>query len=280
MIVMLALAVAASSPPPPILIPPPLPATATSIEYGEVTTAEVRLPISDSVRAATWRELEYKPDRPTTVRLACIVFWFNGAPGACVSAARLPLGKKTIDWVRARQEEVEAEKTEDPAALALRRTAERRISTLRMPAPFDLQGDNKFSYYSIRFFDETISSTDARPAFKENETLSLGDVTMAKPLDADLLPDLFPAIALRYDVTARVVIRCRIEKTLRLLCRDPGTVDMQPGNVDLIDEISEAFRLVTYQIASTIQLQPKDKDGRNVAGRDLKIALRWTLPEN
>lgn len=64
------------------------------VEYQTAAPADLRVPISDSVRAATWDSLSTKPTAPVRVRLACIVWNVSGAPGACVPADLLPKDKR------------------------------------------------------------------------------------------------------------------------------------------------------------------------------------------
>ncbi|MBV5324396.1 MAG: hypothetical protein J0626_03535, partial [Rhodospirillaceae bacterium] len=135
---------------------------AVPVEYRAFGAADFFLPIGEAVRADTWDMLAVKPDHPVTLRLACIVMTASGAPGACVDAALLPKGQKTIDWTRMRELSDVADQSATLADLQLRGIANQRIDAALLPAraaPKDL--------FVIRFFEETIAPADARAPFAD-----------------------------------------------------------------------------------------------------------------
>ena len=246
------------------------------VNYRLVGGADVRIPISDSVRAATWDVLSAKVDKPTHVRLACIVLRINGAPGACIPEAMLPPGQTTVDWTKLRADD-RAASAGNPAGLDLADVANERITTSLLtthPSP-----DNMVE---VRIFDEVVSPEDARAPFAPaGDALNWSEVTLARPLDGSLLADLYPPAALRANVEARVTIVCHIQPSRRLLCRDPGAFqilksDQSPPAPYVLHTLLNA----SYQMASTILLEPTTGDGCDVIGRDLKVALRWQIPKD
>ncbi|MEG3148680.1 hypothetical protein U1769_02190 [Sphingomonas sp. ZT3P38] len=233
---------------------------------------EVLVPVSDSVRAATWDELAVKPSVPKHVRVACIVWAQNGAPGACVDASRLQPGQTSIDWIKAREDQSAAD-ANDLAGADLRALVNKRLAPMRLR-----QINSDRTRFVVRIFEETIGPADARPPFVPGTSLTLGQVTLAEPLDGSLIEALYPMDAIRNGVQARVRIACRIQPNLALLCRDPGTIATSSGSGNDSPDIVRSLRFASYQLASTIRLKPKANDGSDVVGRDLQIGLSWQMP--
>ncbi len=128
-------------------------------------------------------------------------------------------------------------------------------------------------------YDEVFSPADARPHPLPGEALTMNAVTLDKPFDPNILQALYPMVAQRYQMAARVTITCHIEPTLTLLCREPGKIDAEQGQPPANAEgIYTALVFASYQAASTIRLAPKAKDGSDVAGKDLTMAFRWSMP--
>jgi hypothetical protein len=244
------------------------------VNYRLVGPTDIRIPISDSVRAATWDELGVKPKLATHVRLACIVIRINGGAGNCIPAARLPQGQKTVDWAKALDDATQAG-AGSPEELALRNAATDRIDTALLVAQ-----PHPDTLLEIRIFDEVISPQDVRPPFVAANTLSYRNVAFAHPLDPTLLADLYPAGAVRNSVDARVSVTCHVEPSLKLLCRDPGTFEvLNEGVARPTTYILHSLLFATYQAASTVRLEPKTKDGHDAAGQNLTITLHWKIPD-
>jgi hypothetical protein len=87
----------------------------------------------------------------------------------------------------------------------------------------------------------------------------------------------YPTRALRADITAKVKLTCLVQPSHKLLCRDPGEIitsgPADPGSVN-------AFRLASYQIASTFELAPQDKRGEEIRGKSLTFTLNWQIPRD
>lgn len=242
------------------------------VDYTVVSRSEVRVPISDSVRATTWDDLAVKPTQPVQLHLACIVFVPSGAPGGCIPASFIKPGQKMVDWPKvfaaAERATVDAE---------LLKAATRRIAAARVAAPAGGK-----AIFAVRFFDEVVSPSDERPplALTLDQDLTMRDVALAEPLNPSLMKALYPPVAMRYSVNARVRVTCKIETNLTLLCRDPGVIEAQPHDIgEYTYNLMEALRFSTYQLASTIRFHPKTNDGRDVAGRNFRFAVRWSMPE-
>lgn len=245
------------------------------VDYRVAAPADVRIPISASVRAVTWDELTAQPDKPAHIRLACIVFVPSGAPGNCVPASLVPPGQKIVAWDKIMDAGQAASHAANAADIALFDVAARRVKAIRL-----LPGDGE-ALFSVRFFDEIIAPADARPPFSvsSEQDLTTRDVVFATPLDGNLLAALYPSIAMRYSVNAQVRVTCKIEADLQLLCRDPGAIAASPNTIPgYTAQLMEALRFSTYQLASTIRLAPKSADGRDVAGRNLRFVVRWSMP--
>jgi hypothetical protein len=247
-----------------------------SVTYAVVQPTDLRVPISDSVRAATWDDLKVALDRPVPVRLACIIFVPSGGPGNCVPASLVPPGQKRIDWDKILEASDKAGRSASRDEAALFKVAARRVKTLRL-----FPGDQS-TMFSIRFFEEVVAPADARPPFAAapQPALTTGKVRFGEPLDGQLVQMLYPAIAMRYSVSAQVRVTCDVGADLKLLCRDRGTVIPNPAEVPgYTEQLMEDLRFSTYQLASTIKLQPKTNDGQDVAGQQFVFAVRWALPK-
>jgi hypothetical protein len=238
-----------------------------------IESTALPIPISDSVRAATWDSLADKPLQPRHIKVACIVTATFGVPGSCVPASDVAPGSKAVDWAKLRNDNDAWIRIATPEEVALLRIVTERLQTARAPS----QTKPK-SMFVIRFFDEIISPADARPPFEAKEALTMNDVTFAKPIDGNVLSKLYPVLALRNSATARVSMSCEIEPNLKLLCRDSGDIELRTIGETETRDISQAFRFATYQFASTLQLAPQDKSGKSIVGRQLKFAISWQIP--
>ncbi|WP_143146678.1 hypothetical protein [Novosphingobium sp. NDB2Meth1] len=234
-----------------------------------VTDKDVLVPLSDSVKAATWDALREPPRGPVEFRLACIVFQPFGAPGRCVDAALLDPRKRQVDW-RALTEAADRALTAGPSALL--DIAQTRVSVLRLKPPADRK-----PHFEVRLFRVVVSPQDAMPAYAPGPALTSADFTFATPINGALLTANYPTRALRSDVTARVKLTCLVQPTRKLLCRDPGEI-VTAGFSDA--GIVNEFRLASYQIASTFELAPQDKRGEDIRGKSLTFTLNWQIPRN
>lgn len=191
-------------------------------------------------------------------------------------ASLVPPGQERVDWGKTLEADDKAERSARPADAELFRAAARRVKALRL-----FPGDRS-TLFSVRFFEEVIAPTDARPRFAAapEPALAMGDVTFAEPLDGSLLQALYPAIAMRYSINARVRMTCTIGSDLKLLCRDRGTIVYDPADIpEYAAQLIGDLRFSTYQLASTIKLEPKTADGRDIAGRQFTFAVHWAVPE-
>jgi hypothetical protein len=234
-----------------------------------VTDKDVLVPLSDSVKAATWDTLRDPPRQPVAFRLACIVFQPGGAPGRCVDAALLDPRKRQVDW-RALTEAADRALAGAPSALL--DLAQTRVSTLRLKPPADRK-----PHFEVRLFRVVLSPQDAMPAYVPVPALTSADFTFATPINGALLTAHYPTRALRADITAKVKLTCLVQPSHKLLCRDPGEIitsgPADPGSVN-------AFRLASYQIASTFELAPQDKRGEEIRGKSLTFTLNWQIPRD
>jgi hypothetical protein len=258
-----------------------LPAPAIEIEfigidYNDVASRQMRVPVSDSVRALTWDRMRARPKQAATVRLACLV-WKLGKVGNCVEASLVPAGQTKVDWERLRDADSAAFKAATPLERSLRVTAENRASAAIMP-----ENDGaKLNQVMVRFFTETISPADARAPYSPSPQppLRMSEVTLERPMDGSLIRDLFPVTAMRKMAEARVSLRCRVQQSGRLLCRDPGTISAdQAGWGSDRDVITDDFQIASYQVASTLIVRPKARNGEPTVGRDLQLGIAWVMP--
>lgn len=234
-----------------------------------VTDKDVLVPLSDSVKAATWDALREPPRGPVEFRLACIVFQPFGAPGRCVDAALLDPRKRQVDW-RALTEAADRALTAGPSALL--DIAQTRVSALRLKPPADRK-----PHFEVRLFRVVVSPQDAMPAYVPGPALTSADFTFATPINGALLTAHYPTRALRSEITARVKLTCLVQPSRKLLCRDPGEI-VTAGFSDA--GIVNEFRLASYQIASTFELAPQDKRGEDIRGKSLTFTLNWQIPRN
>jgi len=240
---------------------------------GTLATTDMLVPVSDSVRAATWDQLAQKPTEPVRFKVACIVFAAFGVPGSCVAASQLAAGTKTIDWAKVRDENVTWERNANPMDVALLRVITARLQTARAPMLLASK-----SLFVIMMFEDTVGPGDARASFVEGDALSMNDIRPARPIDGTLLGKLYPVTALRNEVTARVTMTCDIQPNLRLLCRDQGKIDLFATDATDTTGMIQDFRFATYQFASTLQLEPTSVNGDALGGKKLRFSILWKIP--
>jgi hypothetical protein len=242
----------------------------------KVRPSDIRIPVGDSLRAATWENLPVKPTAPRHVGLACLVLANEGTPLSCLPATAKLKAATLAQWNAL----FDAYTAASPGAADPERTLI-DIATLRvLNTRLRPEGGGKGkTSWKLMIFDETFSPTDARPHPPPGEALTMSAVTLDKPFDPNILEALYPMIAQRYQMAARVTITCHIEPALTLLCREPGKIDAEQGQSNENAEvIYTALVFASYQAASTIRLAPKAKDGSDVAGKDLTMAFRWSMP--
>lgn len=239
-----------------------------------VSDKDVLVPLSDSVKAATWDALREAPKQPVEFKLACIVFQPFGAPGRCVDAALLDPRKRQVDW-RALTDTADRALVSGSAAnadSALLDIAQTRITALRLKPPTDRK-----PHFEVRLFRVVLSPQDAKPAYAPGPALAIADFAFATPIDGSLLTAHYPTRALRSEITAKVKLTCQVQQSLKLLCRDPGDITtFGPADAGVVNE----FRLASYQIASTFALAPHDKQGADIRGKSLTFTLNWAIPRD
>ncbi len=253
----------------------------TPVDPEPVAASELIMDAGEAVRAVTWDTLDNPPSEPQQIRMACLVVPTIGVPGSCVPASLLTPGQTTTDWLELAEQAEEAARLAPPEQFALQAVAQGRIATMRLK-----RRPSAGAIFEIRVFEITVSPEDSRPPFVAGEAMLLGDVGLARQIDGTLLGTLYPPFALRYELTSKVTITCRIKKDRSLLCRDPGVVQLDqdiPARLpspldDLTLFLKRDFLFATYQAASTVEVNAKDKYGRDVIGRDVIFALTWQLP--
>ena len=252
---------------------------AVSSSPSKVKDSDIIIPVGDSLRAATWENLPEKPTAARHVALACLVMANEGTPISCLPATPKLKAANLAAW----NAEFDAYAATAPATPTP--TPERtqtdiamlRVVNIRLKPERSGKGKN----WKTMIFDEVFAPTDARERPPAGEALTMGAVTLEKPFDPDVLRLLYPIIAQRYQVSARVTITCHIEPALTLLCRKPGKIDAEQGQPPANPQgIYAALVFASYQAASTIRLAPTAKAGRPVAGKDLTLAFRWAMPAN
>lgn len=255
---------------------PPTKSLQVPVIYEKVSPNDYVIPVGDSVLAATWDKLEIKPTEPVKVQMACLVIARAGVPESCVPASQIPTGQKTIDWAISGNPNASPDQQVSEHELNMISVAASRLRSARI-ASVKNQG-----LFTVRFFEVTLSSADERAPFAIAGDMALNSqsVEFSQPLDPKLLTDLYPPAAMRWAAPVRVKLLCNISQDLRLLCREPGSFVYRRVNF-VQDEarMVEDVRLATYQLASTIRLKPKDKNGQDVAGRDYAFSVSWQLPQ-
>jgi hypothetical protein len=234
------------------------------------------LPLGESLRAATWENLLEKPAAPRHVGLVCLVMADEGTPVSCLPATAKLKAANLAEWNALFDADAAAALTAPAGERNLIEIAMLRVLNTRLRP--ERGGKGKTSW-KLKIFDEVFSPSDDRPRPPAGEVLAMNAVTLEKNFDPDILRMLYPMVAQRYRMAARVTITCHIQPTLTLLCRNPGKIDAEQGQPpDNAQPIYTALVLASYQAASTIRLAPKAKDGRDVAGKDLTLSFRWALP--
>lgn len=242
---------------------------------GTLQNSDLAIPVSASVRAATWDAMANKPREAVRLRVACIVIADFGMPGFCVPASQIADTEKTVDWIKVSDAAQAWARTANQTELSVIQTVVSRVQTARFKP--ERVGDSMFT---VRLFEDVVGPEDEKPAFATGQVLGLADVTLVRPLDPATIRWLYPAPALRAGVAARVTMTCNIQSDLKLLCRDAGQIHLMPDmQAPSAEMLAPMFRMATYQLASILQLQPKARDGQDVAARQLQLTIDWRMPD-
>ncbi len=252
------------------------------VDPDPVTSGDLIIGAGEAVRAATWDTLSNPPSEPTQVHLACLVPPALGIPGHCLPASLLSPRSKKANWTELLRQADIAARSYSAAQMEIENAARERISTFRLKTD-----PSKGSNFEIRIFNLTVSPADALPRYTPGDTLPLEDVGLSQPMEGKLVSALYPPLPLRYDISGRVTVNCRIKEDRTLLCRDPGNVQLLtpiPAELaleknDLARIVERSFLLATYQAASTVKVNAADKDGNDAIGRDLTFILAWRPPQ-
>jgi hypothetical protein len=233
----------------------------------EAAGADILLPPSASVRAATLARMAHPPASPVMVRLACDISPSTGEPRRCVLAKALP-ELRTWDVFEAAAggfEKALDENGSGGAAATLAAYERVRVTRVRVP-PSGPKPARK-----LMLFTEVIAAADARPGLPPGEAVPSSAATFEDPpggLDAGRL---YPETLLRNDDWATVTALCRVLPDRSLLCR--GGEATRIGS--LPPKPARLFVLMTYQLMSPRRVAPVARDGRPIVGRDIVVRINW-----
>ncbi|MGH6965979.1 MAG: TonB family protein, partial [Phenylobacterium sp.] len=102
---------------------------------------------------------------------------------------------------------------------------------------------------------------------------------IAKPTGADI-QRLYPAQALKQGVTGKVVMTCRIDAAGMLQRCSLNDVAVTGENLPVGPNADLGFGAATLKLAELFQMKPKSKDGVVTAGAEVRIPVRWGLPQS
>lgn len=229
----------------------------------EATAADIVIPPSPAVRAATLGVMAKPPALPVTVRLACDISPYTGEPRRCVPAGDLARLRTWADFdvAAAAFEAAPDEGGGDGAA----RAAYERVRTLRARPSADERSRKLMAFTLV------VAAADGLPPLPPAETLAEGEVAFEEP--ALTSNQLYPETALRNEDQARVAVNCRVQADRALLCRD---AQIEPSG-QLRPSTARLFVLLTYQLMSLRRAAPLTRDGRPTVARDVVLKANWRL---
>ena len=102
---------------------------------------------------------------------------------------------------------------------------------------------------------------------------------IAKPTGADI-ERLYPAQALKQGVTGKVVMTCRIDGSGKLQRCALNDVAVTGENLPVGPNADLGFGAATLKLAEIFQMKPASKDGVATAGAEVRIPVRWGLPQS
>jgi len=161
---------------------------------------------------------------------------------------------------------------EEPGGDSAIRAGYERVEALRVrigPAPQDR--DRK-----LMLFTQVVAATDGLPPFAPAETLPERDVAFEDTEAGFTTSRLYPETALRNDDRATVSATCRVLADRSLLCRDAEVSPLSRAP----PRAARLFVLATYQLTSVRKIAPLSRDGRPVAGRDVRLTISWRLGDD
>jgi protein TonB len=102
---------------------------------------------------------------------------------------------------------------------------------------------------------------------------------IAKPTGADI-KRLYPAQALKQGVTGKVVMTCRVDAAGKLQRCALNDVAVTGENLPVGPNADLGFGAATLKLAELFQMKPTSKDGVATAGGEIRIPVRWGLPQS
>jgi len=119
----------------------------------------------------------------------------------------------------------------------------------------------------------------ALPVPAEASSLITQPDWIARPTGADIAR-LYPAQALKQGVTGRVTMTCRVDAAGRLQRCKVKDVAVTGENLPVGSNADLGFRAATLQLGPLFQMKPLSKDGVATAGAEIRIPVRWGLPQS
>lgn len=102
---------------------------------------------------------------------------------------------------------------------------------------------------------------------------------IAKPTGADI-QRLYPAQALKQGVIGKVVMTCRVDDAGKLRRCALNDIAVTGENLPIGPNADLGFGAATLKLAELFQMKPASKDGVATAGGQIRIPVRWALPQS
>lgn len=220
-----------------------------------------------AVRALTVSELDKLPSAPATHTLQC---WVQG--GGELHMCALADDGGTSDFAVLHQRNIatlDKAKADPTLAAAMARMPFYRVR---------LSSKSNKELASV-LVQEKISAADQAPQEAPIGTIEKDGVEL-DPKPMSIVAGLYPDLARRIGLEARVTATCRVLSDRSLLCRDPIVEITNPNprmTQQSIDRYERVFAVSTLKAFAAMRAQKKTKLGEESRGRDVPLAINWTL---
>lgn len=220
-----------------------------------------------AVRALTVAEITKLPSAPAIHTLQC---WVQG--GGELHMCALADDGGTTDFAVLHQRNlatIDKAKADPILAAALARMPFYRVR---------LSSKSKTELATV-LVQEKVSAADQAPRDAPIGTIPKDGVEL-EPKPMSIVAGLYPDVARRTELEARVTAMCRVLSDRSLLCREP-IVELTNPNPKIgqqsVDRYKRSFAHSTLKAFAAMRAKPKTKLGEGSVGREVPIAINWTL---
>lgn len=247
---------------------------AQALAAAPIPIADIVLPPSAAVRSETLRLIRDRPAEPIRYRMICRVLRRSGTPVACLPANSDVTSLEQFEAAARAKAAIPSENS--PAgrfeAIARMRVLQTRVRLSSLAPGKDI-GDPA---WTLRLFEETVAAADALTPPKPAEIVTISKVTVEARPDPAIVGTLYPPRSIRDNVSAIIVVLCRLDAAHALQCHSAQVRSIVPAAA-ATPATNHALPLIlaSYQAASLYRVSPKLPNGSPLGNRDIALVFDW-----